>query len=113
VGRVPTSRPNWVLARRQEIGHRIARLRAARGLTVDALAEASGLDRKSVLRAENARTSTGIDVLLQLAHGLGVRIGVLLDEGGTAAADGEEGLPPAGPDAGLAGGHRRRPGPGP
>lgn len=77
---MPTPRPDWVLRRRQEIGHRIAHLRADRGLTVDQLAEASGLDRKTILRAEHGVTSTGVDVLLQLAHGLGIRAGALLDD---------------------------------
>lgn len=78
---MPDPRPDWVLARRREIGHRIARLRAARGLSVDDLAGVA-----SVLRAEHGTHSTGLDVLLQLAHGLGVTPGELLGEGGPAGA---------------------------
>jgi transcriptional regulator with XRE-family HTH domain len=44
---------------------------------VDNLAEASGLDRKTVLRAEHGTSSATLDVLLLLAHGLGVRLGDL------------------------------------
>lgn len=85
-------RPDWVLAQRAEIGLRIARLRAARGLTVDGLASASGLDRKTVLRAEAGSRWVRLDVVLLLAAGLGVRPGTLLDmdepAAGTGAADG-------------------------
>jgi transcriptional regulator with XRE-family HTH domain len=89
-GHVPTDpRPEWVLARRQQIGHHIARLRAGRGLTVDALAEASRLDRKTVMRAEHGTRSVGVDVLLLLAHGLGVPPGALLDMTDPAADPGE------------------------
>ncbi|MFI0718942.1 helix-turn-helix domain-containing protein [Streptomyces sp. NPDC021224] len=78
---MPTDpRPDWVRPRRAEIGHRIARWRSARDLTVDGLADASGLDRKTVMRAEGASVSTGIDVLLQLAAGLDVPLGRMLDE---------------------------------
>ena len=75
----PDSRPDWVFPRRQEIGHCIARHRAARGWTVEQLAEAAELPRLAVVRAENARNSTGLDVLLQLAHGLDMPIGRMLE----------------------------------
>lgn len=83
----PDPRPDWVLARRRALGHRIAQLRAARGLSVDGLAAAAGVDRSSVLRAEHATISTGVDVLQQLAHGLGVPPGELFAEDGPAGAD--------------------------
>jgi transcriptional regulator with XRE-family HTH domain len=76
----PDPRPEWVLTRRREIGHRIARWRAARGLTVDQLAGVAQVSRDSVIRAEGAETSCGLDVLLQLAAGLDVEVGRLLDE---------------------------------
>ena len=79
-GRVPPHpRPEWVLDRRRQLGHHIARLRAARGLSVDALADASGLDRKTIMRAEHASRSVGVDVLFMLAAGLGVRLAELVD----------------------------------
>jgi transcriptional regulator with XRE-family HTH domain len=73
-------RPDWVLARRREIGHRIARHRAARRWSVDQLAQAAGISRDTVMRAEHAEVSTGLDVLLQLAAALEVTVGRLLDE---------------------------------
>jgi transcriptional regulator with XRE-family HTH domain len=89
---VPTDRPEWVLARRRQIGHHIAALRAARGMSVDALAAASGIDRKTIMHAEHSARSVGLDVLLLLAHGLGVPAASLLHTddpaAGTGAADG-------------------------
>lgn len=76
----PDPRPEWVLARRQDIGHRIARHRAARGWSIDDLANAAGVHRLSVIRAEHGTHSTGLDVLLQLAAALEVTVGRLLDE---------------------------------
>lgn len=76
----PDPRPDWVLAQRREIGHRIARRRAARGWTVEALAGAAGVSRDSVIRAENGSRSTGLDVLLQLAAALGMTVSRLLEE---------------------------------
>jgi transcriptional regulator with XRE-family HTH domain len=71
------ARPVWVLARRREVGHRIAALRASRGMTVEQLAEAAGLERKVIVRAENATTSTGVDLLVMIARGLDVPTGDL------------------------------------
>lgn len=83
-------RPDWVLAQRREIGHRIARHRDARGWTVDDLAGAACIGRVSVIHLENGRRSTGLDVLLQVAAALGISIGRLLDED-PAAGTGETG----------------------
>ena len=71
-------RPPWVLARRRQLGHHIAQLREERDLTVDGLADRSSLDRKTVMRAEHATHSVGLDVLIQLAHGLGMPVAEML-----------------------------------
>lgn len=76
----PDPRPDWVIARRREIGHRIARWRASRGWSTYELAAEAAVSRLSVLRAEHATHSTGMDVLLQIAEALGVTLGRLLDE---------------------------------
>jgi transcriptional regulator with XRE-family HTH domain len=80
VGRVPQDpRPAWVLARRRDIGHRIARRRAAHDWSVDDLAGAAAVSRDSVIRVEGGTRSTGLDILLQLADAFGVSVGQLLD----------------------------------
>lgn len=71
-------RPKWVLARRRAIGHHVANLRAAQGLSVDDVARAAGLERRAVMRVENGKVSTGLDILIQLAKGMGVPLGELL-----------------------------------
>lgn len=76
----PDPRPDWVRDHRREIGHRIARWRAARGWSSYDLAAAAGVSRLSILRAEHGTHSTGLDVLLQLADALGITVGQLLDD---------------------------------
>jgi transcriptional regulator with XRE-family HTH domain len=84
-------RPDWVLDQRRQIGHRIARWRAARGWSVDELAGAAGIGRISLLRAEHGSRSTGLDVLLQLAGALDLTIGQLLDGDPAAGTGGASG----------------------
>lgn len=81
-------RPDWVSASRQRIGVRIARLRAARGLTVDGLAEVSGVDRKSVMRAEAGSRYVRLDILLMLARGLDMPLSEMVAEDDPAADTG-------------------------
>lgn len=76
------ARPDWVIQRRRQIGHRIAQRRAALDLSIDDLAGASGLDRKTIMRAENARRSPPLDVLLLIAHGLDCDLGELVRKDG-------------------------------
>lgn len=80
--------PEWVLPRRQALGRHIARLRAARGLVVDDIASATGLDRKTVMATEGGRHAPTLDTLLLIAHALGVSVAELLDDDGPAAATG-------------------------
>jgi transcriptional regulator with XRE-family HTH domain len=70
---VPTRRnpqPDWVLARRTQLGHRIAALRAQAGLSQDQLAERVGLDRRSIQRYEAADRDPQYGDLLLIAHAL-------------------------------------------
>lgn len=73
-------RPEWVLAERRALGHRVARWRAARGWSVDDLAGRAGIGRVSVIRLENGARSTGLDVLVQIARALDLDVGQLLGE---------------------------------
>lgn len=77
--------PDWVLPRRQALGRHIARQRHARGLTVDDVAEATGLNRKSVIHAENATVVPSLVTLLLIADALGVSVAELLADGPAAA----------------------------
>ncbi|MFI0897768.1 helix-turn-helix domain-containing protein [Streptomyces sp. NPDC020983] len=80
--------PDWVVPRRQALGRHIARQRHARGRTVDDVAEASGLNRKTVMAAENAQDVPSLVTLLLIADALGISVSELLDDG-PAAATGE------------------------
>lgn len=77
---MPDPRPDWVLPRRREIGHRIAKWRQTRNMSLDDLAGAAGIGRMTLVRAERGRVSTGLDVLLQIASGLDITIGQMLDD---------------------------------
>lgn len=83
--------PDWVDPRRQALGRHIARQRYAAGLTVDDVAEATGLNRKTVMHLEHATTVPSLVTLLLVADALGVTVAALLDDGpaaGTGASGG-------------------------
>lgn len=55
-------------------GTRVRTLRASRGMTQLDLAQAAGLDRKTVSRVENARFSPTLANVFAIAAGLGVTV---------------------------------------
>jgi transcriptional regulator with XRE-family HTH domain len=55
---------------RRAIGDRIRAARTERKLSQEALAEAIGLDRKTINRIEQGAYATSIDHLLLIAHAL-------------------------------------------
>jgi transcriptional regulator with XRE-family HTH domain len=61
------------------IAERARGLRAARGLTLDALAERSGVSRAMISRIERGESSPTAVLLDKLAAGLGVPLGALFD----------------------------------
>jgi transcriptional regulator with XRE-family HTH domain len=78
---VPTRRnprPAWVLARRTQLGHRIAELRARADLSQDQLAERAGLDRRSIQRYEAATREPQYGDLLLIAAALDVPLADLV-----------------------------------
>jgi transcriptional regulator with XRE-family HTH domain len=77
----------------QRIAARVRGLRAARGLSLDALAGKSGVSRSMISLIERGQTSPTAVVLEKLAAGLGVTLASLFDP---PAGDGQ---PPAGPVA--------------
>jgi transcriptional regulator with XRE-family HTH domain len=78
--------PDWVLPRRREIGLRIATRRRALGLVVDDVAEATGLNRKTIMAVEGALNAPGLDVLLLIAHALDVPLAYLVAGAGEQSA---------------------------
>jgi transcriptional regulator with XRE-family HTH domain len=59
---------------------RVADLRAAKGWTIDKLAEESGVSRATIIRLEQKQTTrVDFDVLEKLADALGVNASVLID----------------------------------
>src|SRR4051812_43252941 len=61
------------------IAGRVRELRAARELTLDALAERSGVSRAMISRVERGESSPTAVVLDKLATGLGVALSALFD----------------------------------
>lgn len=70
--------PDWVPARRRQIGDRIRAARTTRRLSQEKLAELIGLDRKTVNRIEQGAHATSIDHLLLIADGLDVPLADLV-----------------------------------
>jgi transcriptional regulator with XRE-family HTH domain len=78
---VPTRRnprPEWVLTRRTQLGHRIAALRTQAGFSQDQLAERAGLERRSIQRYEAGTREPQYGDLLLIAHALGTPLADLV-----------------------------------
>lgn len=71
--------PDWVLTRRKQLGHRIAALRKAAGLSQDQLAVLAGVDRRTIQRYEAGARDPRFADLLLLADALGVRLADLVE----------------------------------
>lgn len=54
------------------LGVEVARLRRERGMSIDRLAEAAGVHRKSIIQIEAGRVAAKISTLHGIAHALGV-----------------------------------------
>ena len=79
--RVPARRnprPDWVIARRAALGHRIADLRQAAELSQEELAHLAGMERRSIQRYESAQRDPRYSDLLLIAHALRVHVTDLL-----------------------------------
>jgi transcriptional regulator with XRE-family HTH domain len=63
----------------QRIARRVAELRAAHGLSLDALARRTGVSRSMISVVERGKSSPTAVVLDKLAVGLGVTLGALFD----------------------------------
>jgi XRE family aerobic/anaerobic benzoate catabolism transcriptional regulator len=67
------------------LGARVRRIRLARGLTVKALAEASGLSTRYLVELENGRGNISVGRLHQLAQAVGHDLGSLFTDDGPLA----------------------------
>jgi transcriptional regulator with XRE-family HTH domain len=72
-------------------GHHLRRLRRARKLTQEALADYAEISRPTVQRIEKGQASPTLEVLLSLAHVLQVPLRELVDAPGIVPQD-EQGL---------------------
>ncbi len=70
---MPVPPPNYTA-----LGRLVKALRTAQGLSLDALAECSGVSRKSVVNVEQAHKVPDLRTLHGLAHGLGVPLSDLV-----------------------------------
>lgn len=60
------------------LGVEIARLRHARGWSIERLAEAAGLGRRSIINLEGAHHEPRVATLWAVAHGLDVQLSDLI-----------------------------------
>lgn len=60
------------------LGVEIARLRHARGWSIERLAEAAGVGRRSIINLEGARHEPRVATLWAVAHGLDVQLSDLI-----------------------------------
>lgn len=70
--------PDWVPARRRQIGDRVRAVRTERKLSQEKLAEHAGLDRKTVNRIEQGIHSALLDHLLLISDALDVPLSDLV-----------------------------------
>jgi transcriptional regulator with XRE-family HTH domain len=63
-----------------EIGTRLRQARQERGLTIDQLAQATGLTKGFLSQVERDLASTSVSSLLKICSVLGLRVGELFDE---------------------------------
>jgi transcriptional regulator with XRE-family HTH domain len=63
-----------------EIGARLRRARQERGLTIDQLAQATGLTKGFLSQVERDLVSTSVASLLKICAALGLRVGDLFDD---------------------------------
>lgn len=76
----------------QKIGENLARLRHARGLTLDGLAEISLVSRAAISALEQGNGNPRLQTIWSLADALGVNFGALLGNEGEEGFAGEDGI---------------------
>ena len=68
------------MADENKMGNKIRTLREAHGLSVEELAERSGLDAQVIEELESGTAATSLAPLIKLTRALGVRLGTLTDD---------------------------------
>ncbi|MEU7010352.1 helix-turn-helix transcriptional regulator [Streptomyces sp. NPDC046332] len=74
-----TTLPDEVLERRRILGQRISDHRRAAGLSQDQLADAIGMERRSIQRYERAERDPRFSDLVRIAWALNVPLAVLVE----------------------------------
>lgn len=70
----------WVREHRWLVGSNIKAVRSDKGRTQEELAEAVGVDVKTISRAENGRHAITIDLVAAISRALGVPSSVFFEE---------------------------------
>lgn len=73
-----TPPPEWVLARRRQIGDQIRAARLAANLTQEAVANSIPMDRATYVRIEQGQAAALLDTLLLIADAIGVPLAELV-----------------------------------
>ncbi|MFN3955144.1 MAG: helix-turn-helix domain-containing protein [Pararhodobacter sp.] len=92
----PTHKPDLPDTQRAEFGRRLRELRRARGWTLAALAERSGLAVSTISKAERGVMALTYDRMLNLARGIGVDMAEFFTSDGAAFAPGSFSVAPRG-----------------
>jgi transcriptional regulator with XRE-family HTH domain len=74
----PKDQPEWVLARRREIGDNIRAARTRAGLTQEQVAHQAGIERHTLNRIEQGHSSARLDTLILIADVIGVPLAELV-----------------------------------
>lgn len=72
--------PDWSVLRRRAVGERIRTVRLHRELTQEQLANAVGIDRRSIHRYETARRDPALSMLVRIADALNVPLWLLVSD---------------------------------
>lgn len=70
--------PDWVLARRRQVGQQIRAVRLHANLTQERLALDAGLDRSYIVNIEQGHQSPTVDILIRIAAAIGVPLAELV-----------------------------------
>ncbi|MCP3817847.1 helix-turn-helix domain-containing protein [Streptomyces sp. A3M-1-3] len=73
-----TPPPDWVLARRRQIGDQIRAARLHANLTQQTVAERTGMDRDTYGRIERGHSTPLLDSLILIADAIGVPLSQLV-----------------------------------